>query len=190
MCPDRNRSESLRLFVAAYPPRDTAGVLLETLRRLDLPEHRLVGAEQVHLTLQFIGDTPATQLDATIETVRHATGGIEAFELTPRRLVALPGRGPARLVAAEADSPAALLELHRRLVTRLAHRVRRDRKRFRPHLTLLRFRSPSAAADVDAPLDAGTGELTFRVDRVRVMRSTLRPEGAFHEEVAEVGLEA
>src|SRR5690606_23530157 len=63
---------NLRLFVAAYPPRETAEAMLEALRTLTLPDYRITPIEQVHLTLQFIGDTPARDLDETIESVRRA----------------------------------------------------------------------------------------------------------------------
>lgn len=144
-------------------------------------------AEQVHLTVQFIGDTPASRLDEVIETVRRAGGGIGTFALRPLRLVTLPERGPARLVAAEADAPSPLLELQRRLAARLAHRARgRPGDRFRPHLTLCRFRSPAAMRALDRPLELDP----FPVARAVLMKSTLRPEGAEHAEVAALELGA
>jgi 2'-5' RNA ligase len=177
---------TFRLFVAIYPPVEIARALLAALGRLELPDHRLVPVEQVHMTLQFIGDTPAPELDRTTETVRRSTGGVKGFDLEPRLLIKLPQRGPARLIAAEADGPAELMEIQRRLVTRLARSARRNpSNRFRPHLTLCRFRSPTAMARIDEPLDVEP----FAVREIRLMRSTLRPQGAQHDEVASFPLE-
>lgn len=176
---------NLRLFVAAYPPRETAEAMLEALRTLTLPDYRITPIEQVHLTLQFIGDTPARDLDETIESVRRAAGGLQAFDLVPQRLMTLPERGPSRLVAAETDAPATLLELQHRLAMRLARQPRqRKDQRFRPHLTLCRFRSPQQRVYVDVPLSLPA----YRVHRIAVMRSTLSSMGAVHHEVACVDL--
>ena len=100
--------KNLRLFVAAYPPAEIATAMVAALDDVDLPPHRLVPVEKVHLTLQFIGDTPPQKLDGVIETVQRATAGMPTFELTILRLMTLPPRRP-RLVAAEADRPAALV---------------------------------------------------------------------------------
>ncbi len=184
MSPSRPQKD-LRLFVAVYPPPETAGTLLASLARLELPPHRLVAPEQVHMTVHFIGDTPPQNVDAIGETVRHAARGLAAFALTPQQLIALPSRPPARLVAAETDRPTVLMELQRRLVTRLARNTRQQvGDRFRPHLTLCRFQTPTRLRAIEAPLCVPS----FVVETVAVVRSTLRPEGAHHETLDAINL--
>ncbi len=176
---------NLRLFVAIYPPPELSGELLGALQSHALPEHRTVPAEQVHMTLHFIGDVPAKQLDATIESVQRATAGISAFDLTVQRLITLGQRGRARLVAAETDRPPGLLEIQRRLVTRLACSPRRDPSdRFRPHLTLCRFKTATKRIALDSPLETEP----FRVQQVVLMKSTLRSDGAQHHEIISCAL--
>ena len=176
---------NLRLFVAIYPPVDISRQLLDSLQSHDLPEHRTVPAEQLHMTLHFIGDTPAKQLDATIESVQRATAGISAFDLTVQRLITLGHRRSARLVAAETDRPPELLEIQRRLVTRLARSPRRNpADRFRPHLTLCRFKKPTKGIALDSSLDTEP----FRVQQVVLMKSTLRSDGAQHHEITSCAL--
>jgi len=177
--------KNLRLFVAAYPPPETAVALLASLEQLDLPPNRPVAPDQVHMTLHFIGETPESKVDAIAETVRHAAGGLDSFVLTPRQLITLPQRPMVRLVAAATDRPAALLELQRRLVTRLARNPRhRAGDRFRPHLTLCRLGSPAKLAAIEVPL----GVPPFLVEEIVLVRSTLRPQGAHHETVRVIDL--
>lgn len=181
------RPRPLRLFVGAYPPPEVVERLHAALPRDELPAHRLVPAEQVHLTLQFIGDCPpGRSLDDVVESVRRSASGLAAFRLTPRRLITLPTRGPVRLVAAETDAPPPLLELKRRLVTRLAQPGAKERRGFRPHLTLLRFARPARAERLDCVLADET--LSFEVDRVVLVRSTLHAGGARHAHLHEVTL--
>lgn len=171
---------NLRLFVAIYPPPELATAMLETLRTRQLPAYRATPLDQLHMTVQFIGDTPTADLDATIESVQRAVAGLKGFHLQPSHLIVLPERGPARLIAVETDSHPTLMEIHRRLVTRLARHVRdRNAQRFRPHLTLCRFRSPSRGVKIEREISLPA----FDVDRVRLMRSTLDSKGAIHHEV-------
>jgi len=176
---------NLRLFVAVYPPRELSAKLLAALQSHDLPEHRLITPEQVHVTLHFIGDTPTKKLDSTIESVERATAGIRAFDITVQGLITLGPRGLVRLIAAETDRPPELLEIQRRLVTRLARSPRRDASdRFRPHLTLCRLKKPTRGIELENPLDSKS----FVVDKVALMKSTLRSDGAQHHEIISCAL--
>jgi 2'-5' RNA ligase len=177
---------SLRLFVGIYPPEAAAVSMLALLEGVALPEHRTTPVEQLHLTVHFIGDTPVGDLDRVTESVERSASGLGAFELTPERVIALPRRGPPRLVALETDAPPALLELKRRLAKRLASNVRKEPAgRFLPHFTLCRF---GRGARVDR-LDMAVEMAPFAINRVRLMRSVLRPEGAEHREVAAFDLQ-
>lgn len=184
---------NLRLFVAAYPPVEVAAAAIDAVAAFELPPHRLTPTEQVHLTLQFIGDTPMKDLEQTLESVRRAASGIGAFALAPQRYITLPQRGRPRLVALETDAPGQVVELHRRLALRLARAPRKDAAdRFLPHLTLARFErgrpgrpvGGGALQRVEAPAELPA----FSVEEIVVMRSVLRPEGAQHVEVERVAL--
>lgn len=176
----------LRLFVAIYPSPEAAAALLAALDELSLPPHRPTNPDQLHLTAQFIGDTNERDLEEVRESVARSCSGLPAFNLTPRRIISLPERGPTRLLAAETDSPAPLLELHRRLAKRLAKSAQaRDDGRFRPHLTLARFGAVPHLG-VDHPLEMGA----FPVIRVALVRSVLHTSGAEHRAIGEFPLGA
>jgi 2'-5' RNA ligase len=175
----------LRLFVAAYPPVATARAALAAIGRLDLAPHRPTPLEQIHLTLCFIGDIPARDLDAVRESVERSAAGLPAFTLTPRRLITLPHRGRPRLVALETDTQPTLLELVRRLAKRLARRVREEpTDRFLPHLTLCRFTHSADPRPLDEPVDLPA----FTIERIALMRSVLLPAGAEHRTVMQTPL--
>lgn len=173
--------QPLRIFVALYPPPDATATLLAALPA-DLPPHRRVPGEQVHMTLAFLGDTRPADVERVTESVERAAAGMGAFELAPTHLRALPERGPARLVAVETTAPSALVELQRRLAARLL--TVKDRSRaFLAHLTLARFAQPTRCV-VDSPI----GGAAFRVGVVRLVQSRLRPGGAVHQAIREFPL--
>lgn len=197
------RAESgkgLRLFIAIYPPRETAEQMIRCAR-LHLHEHadryegaaaQFVGSEQVHLTLHFLGNVSARNLTETIESIDRAKKGLHAFSLSPGAIVALPpgGRHKPRLIAIETDAPADLLELQRRLAQRFA-RPARDRPgdRFLPHLTLARFRWSGGGASLEhpawrGPLDNAVEPEPFEVSEFHLVKSILHVDGARHQSVA------
>jgi len=184
---DRRRSRrsggSLRLFVAAYPPASVVDRLVQEAARLDLPPHRLLPLDQVHLTALFIGETDPGDLGRIEESVARAAAAIAPLKISPDRLVTLPRRGPARLVAASAPCPPALEELHQRLRKRLLREVR-EGSEFLPHITLLRFSPPRPGLKISEEL-AG---VDFDISGLRLVRSHLSPEGAHHQAISEIPL--
>lgn len=181
-----DNSGPLRLFVAVYPPSDASERLAASASVEGLPAHRVVPSRQLHMTLHFIGEVWPNRLDATVESVERSAAGLRAFSLRASRIITLPERGPARLIAAETDAPPPLLELHDRLVHRLARSVKaRERGRFLPHITLLRF-----AAPVDGVARSDTiPAVEFDVSDVHLVRSRLKATGAEHESIHRVKLQ-
>jgi len=154
--------------------------MLQCLREMSPPldpRHRVTPIGQLHMTLHFIGETDERELGAVAESVERSASGLPSFVLMPLRLVTFPERGRPRLIALETDAPPTLLEIQRRLVHRLARSTRaKTGDRFRPHLTLCRFQASVTQAPVDEPVTIPA----FRVDRVVLVRSILRPSGSEH----------
>ena len=171
--------DSLRLFVAAYPPAEAARAMLEMLASLEIPQSRMVPADQVHLTLHFVGKTSVRDFEQVSESVERSCSGIKPGKLIVRSLETLPARGHARLVAAICDADPGTLELQRRLAGRLTHRPRsHPGDRFLAHLTLCRFHTPQRVqmeVTLPAPMECP-------VDYVSLMSSELGPRGARHVE--------
>lgn len=177
-----------RLFVALYPPIEVRRSLLKLLAET-LPDAANLGriqpADQLHMTLQFIGDTGERELQAVAESVERSGAGIEPFELIPTRLITLPERGPARNIAIQTDAPGSLIEIHSRLAKRLARSARaRASDRFLPHITLLRYSGTGVPRRVECDVRAPA----FTVSTIHLVRSILKPAGADHVSLLEVPL--
>jgi 2'-5' RNA ligase len=178
-------SGPLRLFVSVRPDAAVAA-RMATLLPLGLPPAaRPVPLKQIHLTLQFIGETAPSRVDEVVESIAAAVAGLRVQRLAPQALRLLPDRGPARLVALITDWPSPLAEARRRLAARLAHRPSKAKSEpFLPHFTLARF-TPAWEADVrrwPAAMEP------FDVAKVELMRSIQTSTGAVHEVVATFAL--
>lgn len=168
-------SRTLRLFVAAYPPRSVVERWLALAREVLPPDVRLTEADQVHLTLVFLGEHDERELPEIRESIARSVAGFGPVVLKPVELVMLPERGDPRLIAATTTLPHPLAEVQRRLSQRLA--LDRSRKSvFLPHLTLARFPGKSIER-MAKPLEAEE----FEIAEIRLMRSHLRQGGAVHE---------
>lgn len=171
----------LRLFIAAYPPPEIAVALVDAARGLGLSSLKPASLDQVHVTLLFIGDTDERQLDDVIESMHRAASGVHAMSLSVERLIALPERGDARLVAAEASAPPVLIELQKRLAQRLTRTRPKREREFLPHLTVGRFPgSGLRLRDRAWPVT----KLTLEVADIRLVASMLKPSGAVHRELS------
>lgn len=126
----------IRLFVALRPP-DAARRRLEELRG-GVPGARWQTAEQMHLTLRFIGAVDG----AAFGEIRDALARIEAqaFSLAFRGVGRFPPRGPARALWVGVAADPALTRLRARIEAALAGLgFAPEGRNFLPHVTLARF---------------------------------------------------
>lgn len=183
----------MRLFVALDLPPETKRRLGDALGRWrsKLPAARWVAAENLHLTLAFLGETAASALpgiEAALAGRLRACAPIAArFE----RAGCFPDHGPARIAwlgLEPAGELAALAVATREAL--VASEVAFDDKPFRPHVTLARCAPPWPAPargrwqELAMPL-AGEA-LSWRA--ASLVESTLGPGGARYRQVAALPL--
>ena len=185
--------EHLRLFVAIDLPedvRESLGRLQTDLRRHDLSGLRWTRPEGVHLTLKFLGETPATSLAAIEGALARAVRGVPAFRLA----LGAPGtfggrRGPRVLWVDVEGELQPLLRLQAAVERELAAvGFAPEEREFSPHLTLARVPQPPPPGLAErvsralAAVAAPQGE--FRATELLLMRSSLQPGGAVYSRVA------
>ena len=61
----KKTNEPQRLFVALSVPSELGRAIVQYEK--ELPFWRWYGAKELHLTMRFIGDTPADKIDALVE---------------------------------------------------------------------------------------------------------------------------
>jgi 2'-5' RNA ligase len=175
----------VRAFVALDLP-EPLRVALERVQE-DLTVGRPVPAENLHLTLAFLGEQP----DAVVEEIHHglAALALPGFPLRIGGLGTFGGQG-VRVLYAGADPSPPLRALHE-AVRQAVHRagLTLPRERFRPHVTLARFggmlpRGESEKLHAFLATHAWLGIDPAPVDSFALYRSVLRPDGARHEALA------
>ena len=184
--------ERPRLFVAIDLPeavRESLGRLQAELRARDLPGLRWTRPEGIHLTLKFLGETPAASVPAIQDALARAVRGASQFQLA----LGAPGtfgnrRGPRVLwvdVGGDLEPLGRLQAAVERELT--AAGIAPEERAFSPHLTLARVPQPprpALAERISRALEAVVPpQDRFEATEVVLMRSELQPGGAVYSRV-------
>jgi 2'-5' RNA ligase len=134
----------VRLFVALEipsPVRENLAALVRELRTL-APQAKWVRAENLHVTLKFIGEVPDTKLEA----IRKTLSGVHSerpVTLDFRGLGFFPNERHPRVFWTGIEASANLKALAAGLESAAEKfEIPREKRPFSPHLTLARFESP------------------------------------------------
>ena len=186
---EERESKNLRLFVAVplwKEFREGALPRYCELRKKDWPL-KWVKPENWHLTLKFLGDTPASGVREIRQSIRNHVAGSPEFEIELGGLGGFPRLSKMRVFWVGVREG-------REALVRVADSVDKacvaagypgDRKKFQAHLTLARARSAPVAVDV--PKDTYSGSWgTQVVGGVCLVQSTLEPGGAKYEVLEEI----
>jgi 2'-5' RNA ligase len=167
-----------RLFVAIDPPQDIRDQL--SLLCCGLPDARWTPPEQLHLTLNFIGEVEGS----VFLDIREALSEISVPQLSLQLqgLGFFPPRGQPRVVWAGVEKNASLQLLQRKITTRLFHLgLEPDNRKFSPHITLARLQqTPATKVGKYLERNGFFRTLPFRVDHFSLYSSLLGRKGATH----------
>jgi RNA 2',3'-cyclic 3'-phosphodiesterase len=152
----------MRLFFALWPDGETRKRMAAAAQGLKLDaESALVPPENLHLTLAFIGEVPASQVAALLNIggsqCAHAFSvRFDQYEYWPRANA---------VVAAARETPASLEQLWQQIHADLAqHNLALVHQRLRPHITIARKVS-------QAPVLQAMSAFTWAVDAFSLMHS-------------------
>jgi 2'-5' RNA ligase len=190
-----NQSDLIRTFICIeIPDAVKAGIaaVQKELKGIDA-EVSWVKPDNVHLTLKFLGDVARTRIGEVRQAVERAARVTGPFEFSASGTGCFPSpRSPRVLWVGLAAVPEELRRLHAALEDELARvRFKRETKRFAPHLTIGRVRSPRNAGLVgERLLDVGFEAVTVPAQEVVIMRSELKPTGSIYTPQAAIPLAA
>jgi len=177
-------------------------------RRLELLQEELRGAmparvvrwvepDNIHLTLKFLGDTPAARLPDITRALEGVAAGVKPFAFDLAGLGCFPNTRRPNVVWVGIQEPAGrLAALQERIEEALEPLgFAREGRGFSPHLTLGRVRREGRPADIaevglavekrrDKVKNVGRQE----VAGVTLFQSDLRPEGPIYTALAEIAL--
>jgi 2'-5' RNA ligase len=188
----------LRAFIALeFPESLQAAIHQETasLREAAGPSVvRWVPAENMHLTLKFLGDVPSSNLEFINQVLAAEAAKIQGFTLSVGGLGAFPNLKRARVVWIGVRGPAELGMLQaniERAIAKLGYAG--EERPFSPHLTIGRIKQSAAIPDqqrlrraLESTQIGQIGKTEIR--SVALMRSELRPTGSIYTQLFSASL--
>lgn len=172
----------LRLFVGLEIP-DTIKSELDLIST-GLPDARWITPENLHLTLQFIGEVD----EGIAEDIDAALNGISApsFDMTLSGIGYFETRNKVPAVWIGAAAEPFLSHLHSKVEHALIQAgLEPARRKFKPHVTLVRLKKVPVAVVADyLENHAGIALPPFTVDHFTLFRSRLGHAGATYEMLA------
>jgi RNA 2',3'-cyclic 3'-phosphodiesterase len=182
----------IRAFLAIRPSEEVLRNLEDVQKELASggADARWIGADAMHLTVQFLGDVRESELPAIEQGLGERLREIKPFDTEFRGLGVFPNQKRPRviwvgLVGAGLSAVADAVET---VLSPLGFPP--QEREFSPHVTLGRVRSVHGVEGMVRTVKA-SGERTFgvsRVDRITLYRSVLRPDGAVYTPLREFPL--
>ena len=177
--------DSIRTFICIEVPQTVKEQIESLQRRLRQNNAQIswVKPSNIHLTIKFLGDVRRSKIESVRDSVERAAKGLSEFDIEVSTAGCFPSaRNPRVLWVGLGNLPDGLKQLHANVETELAREgFPREQKRFSPHLTIGRVRSPQNAARTAEDLIAqGFEPETFRATEVIVMRSELNSSGSIY----------
>lgn len=184
------KAERIRAFLAVElsdAAREQARAAIEALARLEPPRVRWTPAENLHLTLKFLGGIDPDAVPALLRHGASRLARLESFRVTLSGVGAFPNARRARVLwLGVTEGASRLARLARKLDAAAARvGVERERRPYRGHLTLGRLREPAPV-----PLErvhTMPGE-PFAVSEVVLFESRLASAGATYVPLARLPL--
>jgi 2'-5' RNA ligase len=184
----------VRLFIAIPLPTAVAQRASRLLPET-LPGLRRVRAENLHVTLAFLGWTPDDRLADVLAAAADAARVVERFDFVIDGAGTFPERGRPRVVwLGIGEGFASVVALSEALAAALKRRALRfDERPLSPHLTLARVRDEARLAEARtvaaAVADLVVPRIRVAVGEIAVVRSVLSPKGPTYtpERVLPVG---
>ncbi len=179
--------------------RDALSAACEAVREVESSwrDDRWVPADNLHLTLKFMGEIPGDMLPSLADQLTRACAAVTPFALPlDRAIMAVPRPQRATMLWTCFDDPdgrcAALASIVQDVSA--TYGVAPDTREFRPHVTLVRARRPrklgphSQEAGADAVVAALGRPWSLSVSAVTLFTSELTPTGAVYERIASADL--
>ena len=177
--------ETLRLFVAVPATdavREAAGAAVGALRGHG--DVRWTAIENLHLTLKFLGETPAEKVPEIREAIAKKANGFSPFVLQSGGVGAFPNPRKPQIVWLAVEGETGVLAQLAGEIDRAVQPLGFDleKRPFRAHVTIGRVRSPRGLPELARRLQHAAGEtvgpVEWPVEGLHLVRSVLRPAGS------------
>lgn len=182
----------IRLFIALEIPEEVISVVLSERNRILVNENniRWEPKEKLHITLKFIGNTKDSlveqiciELETLVKKTKPFKLGLNKFGVIRR------GGEPKILWVGMKES---------KLISNFVAEIEesfckfgypKEERKFKPHITLLRFRGGENAEKILKLLEVNLPSLSFYAKKISLFKSELKQSGSVYTELKSFQIE-
>lgn len=180
----------MRSFIAIEINNEQILAALEELRKVKA-DLRPVGEQNLHLTLKFLGEIQEGDVEKIHAAMCSAFDAFGAFEVSLRGIGVFPSLSYARVVWIGFEKGREkLIDMQRALDEELGKLGFGREKKFEPHLTIARVKSPLGKEELKkfvlARKESEFGSAA--VEKIELKKSVLTPRGAIYTTLRECAL--
>lgn len=176
----------MRLFIAIKVPdeiREYAVSLAESLKN-SADSTNWVRKENMHLTLKFLGEVDDNSADKIAEALKNIK--FDEFEANTAEIGAFPNMNYIRVLWLGVEPHDKINALQQQVEQALQLLGFKKDNRFHPHLTLARVKFLKEKQQfVDKIKQIQTEKKQFKINKIKLIKSTLTKQGPIHETISE-----
>jgi RNA 2',3'-cyclic 3'-phosphodiesterase len=148
---------------------------------------RWVPAENLHITLRFIGDCPDATVPVLLKSIEKAVRHLPA-DVVVGGLGGFPSSGSARVIWVGVDDPTGALTKVYNVLDKSASRCGfgRESRKYRPHITIGRSKRPASIPE-RLVAESASERVPMVAKSVVLYKSELRRAGADYTEIVSIG---
>jgi len=184
----------IRTFIAISVPGEIKKNISDLQRKLKQSKGivKWIRTESMHLTLKFLGDVEEKRILSVADAVQHAAGPQQPFTISLGGTGVFPHPGRPRVLWVGVNQG-------KEILTSLAGSIdnsctdlgfKPEKRKFSAHLTLGRVKSQQGIEHTLRDMNTADFQAgSFQADRIIVMQSELKPEGARYTPLHTIKLE-
>ncbi|OPY57751.1 MAG: 2',5' RNA ligase family [Pelotomaculum sp. PtaU1.Bin035] len=167
--------------------------LIKELRQLP-SDAKWVDSKSLHLTVQFLGNVPEIHVPVIVNALNRSVACVAPFKLNLNGIGVFPSiERPRVLWMGMSGETAMLSRLHHQVQKELGHLgFEPEKRRYSPHLTLARVRSPLGFSAVMERAEKLAGKYSIlgliNIASIELMLSELSPRGPKYFVLARIPL--
>lgn len=174
--------DSKRLFAAIILPADLRMQLFDSIKGLarQYPEIRPIAAENIHLTLKFLGSRGTFMVRKIAAAMRNTAQDFESFSFTAASIAgAFPDSSSARILFVPVEGGAGQVDNIFNILENnlLKVKIKKEEREFIPHITVARINDNLNITDLVKKITYNFKE-PVNCSKISLLESRLKPSGA------------
>ena len=175
-----------RVFAALHIPDDVLDQVIE-LRSNIYPDDNLVRWEKkskLHITLKFFGEVAVEKIDEILFVLDDTIKNYSALNLTYNKFGIFKHKGKTKIVWAGIKDNNALSDLVNEMHQKMsAIGFKNEKRKFHPHLTLLRLRGKEKMELINEFEDYDFENISFIANKISLFESKLLTSGSVYKAI-------